>query len=202
MNLSLLLHTFNGYEFVWDGFLSQFHKHWSAEIPLYFGTNTENHDKHDFNKFKVIYSGTGEWSTRLVRLIDQIDTEYVLYMQEDFYLKDSPPSLGYMMNLVKKYDLYRLQISPIVQFYSLYGSEEPFFFHEQAKSKYLVCHQPSIWKKDFLLSCLERTENPWDNEYYGTCRLWERSDTRKKIAIYPCDWYDHMVSKGSFIKKA
>jgi hypothetical protein len=94
-------------------------------------------------------------------------------------------------------DLFRLQISPINQFYSLYGSEIPLIFHEN--SKYLVSHQPSIWKKSFLLDCLKPGENPWQNEYEGTKRLQKDPKIRGKIAIYPCDWYKHMCIKGKAV---
>lgn len=199
MNLSLLVHTFNGYEFCWDGCLESYKKHFWSDIPLYWGTNTPNHDKHDFGQFKVIYSGIGEWSDRLLVLLDQINTDYVLYMQEDFWLTDEPPSLQFLMTLVEKHCLLRLQISPIVQFYSLYGSNWPFFFYEHAKSKYLVNHQPAIWSKKFLISCLEKGENPWQNEYRGTCRLWTQPEKIKgKLAIFPHNWFKHMVSNGKF----
>lgn len=98
---------------------------------------------------------------------------------------------------MKENSTLRLQISPINQFYSLYGSESPFFFHPT--SKYLVSHQPSIWRKDFLLSCLKPGESPWVNEYEGTKRLQNKPEIRQKIAIYPYDWYEHKCIKGQVV---
>lgn len=186
---SLLVHTFNQYERFWDGFLSG----WDLNVgfglsALYFGTDTPEHGAHNFNDFMVLYSGQGEWSDRLIKLIDQIPTDYILYCQEDMWPCKPPPDLENLMQIMAEKDLLRLQISPVVQFYSLYGSEIPLFFHW--KSKYLVSHQPSIWKKDFLLSCLEPNEDPWKNEYEGTKRLNDQSISGK-IAIYPHNWFTH-----------
>lgn len=208
MNLSVLVHTFDGYKHLWPGFFEAFHNHFGYEdCQYFFGTDIETDfvpsKKYDFNPdWEKIYSGPGEWSDRLRRLIAQIPTDYILYFQEDHYLTSGPPDapyypmpdldsfVGYIM---PQKDIQRLQLSPINQFYSLTGSELPLFFHKS--SKYLVSHQPSIWRKDFLLSCLEPGESPWVNEYEGTKRLQKR-DITGKIAIYPCDWYKHMCVKG------
>jgi hypothetical protein len=169
-------------------------------MPMLFGTNTPNHHHRDFRPFRVIYSGTGEWSDRLISLLKQVETEYVWYFQEDHWLTDSPPDYAILSELVNKNGLFRLQISPILKFYTLYGEHPPFFFNETPKSKYLCCHQPSIWNKDFLLSCLQPNETPWENEYKATCRLWARTnEIRGKIAILPYEWYDHVGIKGRLV---
>jgi hypothetical protein len=195
MNLSVLIHTFNGYQHLWKGFLENWPYAGLFNFPMYFGTDVET--DFDTSGFQKIYSGKGEWSDRLVRLLEQIPSEHILYMQEDHWPKNLLPD-QFAMEMVEELDLYRLQLSPVNQFYSLHGSVIPLFFHQ--KSKYLVSHQPSIWKKSFLLECLKPNETPWQNEYAGTIRLNSRNDIREKIAIYPCDWYKHMCIKGKVVE--
>ncbi len=196
-NCSLLVHTFNAYERYWDGFLKGFHKHCDFyggyEMPVYFGTDTFDHQEHDFRYFRVLYSGKGEWSDRLINLLNQIETEYVWYQQEDMWPTAEPPNIEELVHWMQQNDVWRLQISPIVQFYSLTGSKIPLFFHY--KSKYLMSHQPSIWKKSFLLKCLEPNEDPWKNEYQATKRL-NHEGIAGKIAIYPHAWFSHESIKG------
>jgi hypothetical protein len=199
MNLSVLVHTFDGYKHLWPGCVLAWRNLCLPKDAIYFGTDIispsviENKIGHDF---EILYSGPGEWSNRLIKLLEFIPTEYVLYSQEDHWPELEPP-LYEAMEFVIKHDLHRLQISPVNQFYSLTGSELPLFFHKS--SKYLVSHQPSIWRKDFLLSCLEPGESPWVNEYEGTKRLQKR-DISGKIAIYPYDWYSHKCIKGQVQK--
>lgn len=144
----------------------------------------------------MIYSGSGEWSDRLTKLLLKLPYDYLLYMQEDHYPIKAPP-LTDAWQMMDDFGLSRLQISPLNQFYSLSGYHEPYFFHPT--SKYLVSHQPSIWRKDFLLSCLKPGESPWVNEYEGTKRLQNRPEIRQKIAIYPYDWYEHKCIKGQVV---
>lgn len=200
MNLSVLIHTFNGYSFLWGGLAASFCRHWREhDVDLYFGSD-EPHDQRLIfpGIVKPIFSGKGEWSDRLTRLLGEVKTSYVLYIQEDHWLTAPPPELRKMLNIVIDQRLTRLQLSPVNQFYSLHGSEIPLFFHQT--SKYLVSHQPSIWKKSFLMECLKPNETPWQNEYAGTMRLNVRADIREKIAIYPCDWYKHMCTKGKMVE--
>ena len=190
--MTILIHTFNEYSRFWNGCLEGWDKYGYNPI---IGTDIKEHGEYNA---KFLYSGLGEWSNRLKVLLSQIPDEYIIYAQEDHWPVRIPPDFDKMIYLVQKYDLYRLQLSPIIQYYSLVGTNPPFYFHE--KSKYLVSHQPSIWKKSFLLECLAENETPWKNEYEGTKRLNVRSDIQKKIAIYPHDWYSHVCVGGKSVK--
>lgn len=204
MNLSVLVHTFNGYSHLWPGFMEAWEKHWQSRwIHPFFGTDIispEVVENRLGERFNVLYSGPGEWSDRLSRLLDDIPTDYVIYIQEDHYPISLPPDFSDLMEIMKKNDLFRLQISPVVPFYKLFSEGDLLFFDE--KSKYLVSHQPSIWKKSFLLDCLKPGETPWVNEYEGTKRLKGDPKIRKKIAIYPFEWYKHMCIKGKVVESA
>lgn len=201
MNLSLLVHTFNGYQHLWQGSARSFVTWWDEfdhYVPFYWGTDFYPDNAGSVEWYgRLIESGPGEWSDRLRRLLTQIDTDYVLYMQEDHWPKTSPPDLYELMAIVQNNDLFRLQISPIVHFYKLIPSGNIHFFNQD--SKYLVSHQPSIWKKSFLLDCLKPSESPWVNEYEGTKRLKNDPMIEKKIAIYPCDWFTHKCIKGKVV---
>jgi hypothetical protein len=193
LNCSLLVHTFNKYEKYWDGFLKGHAQNFDQFLPSYFGTDTMFHGEHNFGYFEPIYSGEGEWSDRLIKLLEQIPTDFVWYQQEDMWPTRNPPNIQGLLLTMMHDDIWRLQISPIVHFYSLTGAKIPLFFHY--KSKYLVSHQPSIWRKDFLLSCLKPNEDPWKNEYEGTKRL-NIPEMTGKIAIYPHDWFSHESTNG------
>lgn len=202
MNLSVLVHTFDGYKHLWPGCFKAWEPITKAEAcDFYFGTDLPI-DYCNIEPFIPLYSGAGEWSDRLISLLKDIPTDYIFYCQEDHWPTGYPPIFSDLMRIIAKKDLFRLQISPIVPFYRLFSEENTLFFDEN--SKYLVSHQPSIWKKSFLLDCLKPGETPWQNEYKGTLRLQQtgqmRDYIRKKIAIYPCDWYKHMCIKGKMVE--
>lgn len=197
MDLSLLIHTFNQYEFLWDECLEAWSQVDKQNCEYYWGTDTEAYGKHDFGTFHVKNSGVGSWSDRLTRLLHQIPTDYIMYCQEDHWPIKSPPKLNHLMQIVEENDLLRLQISPINRFYTLYGAGIPLFFDQ--KSKYLVSHQPSIWKKSFLLECISYNEDPWLNEYEGTKRLNNDPKIIERIGILPYGWFHHACERGKKI---
>lgn len=196
-NISLLIHTFNQYQFLWPECLQAWKGFYPDNCSLYWGTDTESHDNHDFGKFKPLYSGVGSWSDRLTRLLTKIPTDYVFYCQEDHWPIKSPPNFVELMEIVEENDLLRLQISPINRFYTLNGAGIPLFFDQ--KSKYLVSHQPSIWKKSFLLDCISYNEDPWLNEYEGTKRLNNDPKIIDRIGIIDYQWFHHACERGKKI---
>lgn len=193
-SLAVLVHSFDKYAFLWDGYEKAFKANWQLQYPeVFFASDIETDNKVGF---PMLYSGPGEWSDRLRRILSKMPYDYILYMQEDHWPTRKPP-LQQCWQLMDRMNLDRLQLSPINQFYTLHGASLPLFFHPT--SKYLVSHQPSIWRKSFLLSCLKEGETPWVNEYEGTKRLNNKPEIREKIAIYPCDWYQHKCVKGKII---
>ena len=64
------------------------------------------------------------------------------------------------------------------------------------ESLYLLNHQPSVWNREFLLSCLVKGETPWTNEKEGTKRLSNRPDIDGKIVVIHYDWYNAVCRKG------
>jgi hypothetical protein len=195
MNLCVLIHSFDGYAWLWPGYEKAFWDNWHLNYPeTFFASDVKTDNRTE--KIPMIYSGLGEWSDRLRNLLQQLPFDYILYMQEDHWPTRKPP-LRQCMDLVDRHNLLRLQISTVNQFYTLTGDENLLYFH--GSSKYLVSHQPSIWKKSFFLECLKPGESPWVNEYEGTKRLNNKPEIDRKIAIYPFNWYDHKCVKGKLI---
>jgi hypothetical protein len=198
MNLPVLIHTFNGYNWLWQGCIDGWKQASLPDnIPLYWGTDIETEVNHDFWRFNLLYSGVGNWSDRLVRLLQKIETKYVFYAQEDHWPVKSVPNLGKMMDLVVKNDLLRLQVAPITKYYKVKKGNSISYF--EPDSKYLVSHQPSIWDRKFFLKQITYGETPWINEYEGSKRLKFDPEILQKIAIYDANWFHHACVKGKFI---
>ena len=65
-------------------------------------------------------------------------------------------------------------------------------------SHYLISYSPTIYRKDFLLECLNRDESIWDSEVKGTKRLWVKAFFGRKYKIYRYvkDWYINAIVRG------
>src|SRR2546425_4425090 len=85
--IALLVHACDRYEFLFRGFGYFFGRHWNYDIPCNYYFATENISA-QIHRFQNIKSGGGEWSDRLAFLLqNKIREEYVLYFQEDVWLR-------------------------------------------------------------------------------------------------------------------
>ncbi|TCD21059.1 hypothetical protein EZ456_19190 [Pedobacter psychrodurus] len=175
-NVALLVHACDRYEFLFKGFDYTFSENWDFEIPCnyYFATEVK---EVEVNGFTNIKSGKGEWADRLVTLLSNIDEEYVLYFQEDMWLSKSvnPKFFIALFERAIKNGWQQVKLHSS----SVYKTKETTNFIEgfniaeidNKASNYLMSHQITLWKKDFLLAQLYKQEHPWRNERKGTKRL-------------------------------
>lgn len=195
-SIAVVVHTCDAYEFCWRGWHHYFQAHWDPALPwnVYF-LNEETYVELP----GVIHrpTGVGEWSDRLRRGLEAIPEENVLYLQEDFWPTSPIPALRYF-DVFRALDMHALRIAPESRHYSVFRrfSVGGLPVHRFSRlSHYLVSHQASIWKKDFLLACLAPGENPWVNEERGTERL-QRSRDPLRIYLSPSRWYAAVCRGG------
>jgi hypothetical protein len=176
-HVAVLVHACDRYEFLYKGFDIFFDLYWDKAIPTVNYFATEEKDA-NLKGFKNIKSGKGEWSGRLIKLLqEEIKEEYVIYMQEDMWLSKAV-SVEFFKELID----YAISTSP--NCVKLHSSEiyktipTNIFFNglnlsvlDNRRSDFLMSHQVSLWRKDFLLSQLRKNEHPWRNERRATKRM-------------------------------
>jgi hypothetical protein len=204
---AIVIQTCDKYEFLWKGWRHYFVKHWDFNIPseIWF-CNEENGDNLSILTVKdnglediLIHctTGTAPWGERLIRILDglppEIDT--IFYMQEDFWLHRTLPKHVFESRLKTFRDMdmnaYRC-CEPSKHFLLEDGQQAPYKF--SFLSPYLMTHQASFWKKDFLRSCILPHEDPWQNEKRGTDRIAELAD--HGIYFAPFRFYHTVCQKG------
>lgn len=175
-NIALIVHTCDRYQLLFKGFEYFFLKNWNFEIPVtyYFATEALSVD---VKNFKNIKSGKGEWSNRLVNLLDQIDEDYIIYFQEDMWLS-KPVDKEVFTALFEKtisnnWQLVKLNSSAVFKTSATNTYIKGFNISKinNKESNFLMSHQVSLWNKDFLKQQLKPNEHPWRNERKGTKRL-------------------------------
>lgn len=187
---AVLVHTCDRYELLYQGFEYFFQKYWDFDIACDYFFATEEL-KVNIEGFENIQSGKGEWTTRLAFLLDnKISADYIIYFQEDMWLKDAV-SASFFKNLfdavqqndwqqVKLHTSNEYKTSPTDDF--IEGLNLAVI--DKKSSGYLMSHQITLWRKDFLLQQIQKSEHPWRNERRGTERL--RNSSAK---IYQIDYF-------------
>lgn len=174
--VALLVHACDRYEFLYKGFDIFFSKNWDFKIPCTYYFATEVKDA-TVNGFQNIKSGKGEWADRLATLLKGIEEEYVLYFQEDMWLSKpvNPDFFRQLFNFAKQHDCKQIKLHSSGVYKTLATDEFIEGFNiasiDNNTSDFLMSHQVTLWKKDFLLAQLCKKEHPWRNERKGTKRL-------------------------------
>ena len=193
-DVAALIHTCDAYEFCWAGWQFHFSRHWNAEhnCNVYFANESK---RCHFPGVIHLPTGEGSWADRLSTALQVLAEDYVFYLQEDFW-PTRPVQLDRYYQIARTLAADALRITADSPYYTTY---RPFDVggisvrRFSRSSRYLVTHAASLWKRDFLLSCLEKGESPWENELRGTQRLRQRN---ANLFLCVDDWYEPTCRQG------
>jgi hypothetical protein len=206
MNFTILIGTCDKYSFLWKNFTTLFKKYWDHNIKVdkYFLSETITADIEGFNTFTP---GVVPYSDCIKYALDRISTPYVLWMQDDYFLRKmiTIEQFNQYFEYIEKYNVDRFtpnRYTPHTVHYTFDGKIDNYPRMSQ-NSNYTISMQASIWNKNFLQKCLiqQGTENPWQFEVDGSTRL---NNTSQHCILYELShdqWYQEAMRKGTFTKE-
>jgi len=179
---ALLINTCDKFEDCWYPFFKLFSIYWKdygGKIYLnteykhfsYDGLNiipVQGCVKQDIPKTKI-----ATWSQCLLWALDEIDSEIILYMQEDYFLKDHVKSHlvnDFVQLMQQNPDIECIQLRPGVK----QGERSDYNHLNKIRMNKgdvcILCCQASLWKKSTFLKFLRDYESAWDFELWGSRR--------------------------------
>ena len=175
--LTIFINTCDSYEDCWDPFFKLFSKYWQ-HCPFLIVLNTEIKEySYPGLNIRCTKTSVGEykklgWSECLMLALDSIQTPYILYLQEDYFLEAqvNDRMIFQLLNEMKLMDLDVVQLLESSQLTSPKGKESELILEISSKAKWRLSLQAAIWKKTFLRSHIRAHESPWQLESYGSFR--------------------------------
>lgn len=147
----------DNYSDTWKPFYTLFKKYWDCPYDVYIVTETK-----DCEYFKTIKT-TGSWTERVKKALEQIESEYVIILLDDFFIrrKVDQQRIDYCIGKFEP-DIavfnFETEYSPNIEV-GLDG-----FKQRPNKSEYLCSCQPSIWNRKILIELLDKAMTAWDWE--------------------------------------
>ena len=239
-NICYFIHTCDEYAKFWSGWFDSFQKFWPKDLNwnVYFVNETDDvhftdsrikqiktfKTKKEYVKEEREFDTQGNpfpqygmmkqfdygWTDRLLYALDQIDEEYLLWVQEDMWLKtDVNANLfenAYRFVERNDFNVLRIhRINSMASPYSEFYNKTDLFINDYSIIKinnnagYLMSHQPSIWKKSFLKEVQIPGESFRDNEFEGTERIRKYEDPKIYHLIYDwCHGIPGAATQGNF----
>lgn len=219
LDLSLLVHTCDNYERFWAGMLYTLDFYWDYDrFPVYFANEEKQISDIKFNckgieclpdrRIKQILTGksldkTG-FSTRFIESLKHIPTKYVLYMQEDMWLKRSIDYKIFeeLIDFMEKNNADSVRIHAKLFYYDTYVLEPTEHFIDGKRifknvGEHVLSHNATIWRKDYLLKYQMPGEDAWVNEIEGSKRMSKDNNNNYHYNIH---WYCQpgISDKGEF----
>lgn len=155
------------------------------------------HEIRNLNLISLAFDGanTEPWSTRIRDGIERVKDDNILLITEDILFAPQGQRTGHSIEDIfavfknDELDVLRLDSfpPPIRNTGKIYG-----FLAED--TIYRVSLQPSFWKKNFLLSCMQPNETIWDFEILAS----QRSVSSAKVAALKSRLipYEEVITRG------
>lgn len=222
-DLSLLIHTCDHYEKFWAGMFYTLDFYWDYDhIPVYFANEEKNILDIKYNtkanteyrpdkRIKQILTGKTDrngFSTRFIEAVKKIPTKYVLYMQEDMWLKRSLDTklIDELIKFMDENKADSIRIHAKLFYYDTYNLEptEHIICRQRllkTKGPSFLSHNATIWRKDYILKYQVPGEDPWINEEKGSERMLVDCDNHYHYNIH---WYCQpgISDNGEFSQEA
>lgn len=176
--LTVLVNSCDKYKDLWYPFFELLNINWkSCPYQIVLNTESENYKHENWTiaqPLRILHGGGRTWSERLISCLKQIETEYIMFLLDDFFLhskvkQDRIAEICLWLDNEKEKKIANFQLYPLSAEYDL---EEKYTGFVKAKENYpyLVNCQAAIWRKKALLDILKKEESPWQFEDNGSRR--------------------------------
>ena len=160
--ISIIVMSSDGYKHFWRPFISLYNKNFKNSAKPYIFSNNISFE---YEGVCVTPLGDIEWSSRLRKALKQINTNYVLFMLEDYFISAPVDDSNFriIVNSFIQNDLNYLKLNM-----NHLGSRGFKKTRKVVKMvDYEISLQPSIWNKEYLLSSLpDYPANAWQVEQH------------------------------------
>jgi hypothetical protein len=182
---TILVNSTDSFEECWLPFFKLFTKFWPNCIHKIV-LNTETKD-FNFSGLNILCSKVyGDrldhrltWSECLIKCLDRIEDEIILYLQEDYFI-NGPIDVKQIEDFVTL--MYKEDISHIsLVLFSNHGPWRPtkhsLLWETHQEAEYRISLQAGLWRKERLKYYLRKHENAWQFEVWGTKRSHQIKDS-------------------------
>jgi hypothetical protein len=175
---TVIVNSTDSYQDCWVPFATLFAKFWpdcQQKILL----NTE-HEDFRWPGLPLVASRVAvrdgarnlPWGECLLRCLDLVDTEVVLYLQEDYFLraKVDVETIARLADQARREGIDHISLTPFSTERPWYPSNDPLLCVVDPKAAFRINLQAGLWRTSALRRHLRRHENPWQFEVWGTIR--------------------------------
>jgi hypothetical protein len=179
----LLVNSCDAYSDCWHPFFTLLARYWQPHThAIYLNTDTQAFAFPDLDihcpRVGRTTSRDLTWSDRLLRCLESIPYEIVLYLQEDYFIKDTVDvsMIDWLVDLMAREGISHVSLERSSALGRGEASSHQFLSHIAQNAKYRISTQAGLWRVSALRSYLRRHETVWEFEWCGTIRARRKRD--------------------------
>ena len=165
--MTLTIHTCDKFSDIWDPTTYLLNKNWAdRNVRTLFITDAPTN--REFENIEVISTEAGlDMPKRMSRIIDDIETEYLFYSLDDYFLihKIDTQRIEQLLDLMDYYSIDYLSFKNFHKVSRLLDEKEALYELDLYSGEdYVVNLYPGIWRTSFMKKSLEEEKNIWEYE--------------------------------------
>ncbi len=176
-DLTIVVNTCDAFADCWSPFFRLFTTYWPAcPYPIVLNTETLDYARPEVElRAAKVAAGSPRrltWSECLARCLDGIETPYVLYLQEDYFL-EAPVRAEWIATFL---DAMRAGRADVIRLMECGGSgpwhptADESLWAVDRKAQYRIALQAALWRKAAMRGHLRAHESAWQLEVFGSGR--------------------------------
>lgn len=173
---TIVVSSCDSYEDTWYPFFKILKANWeNIPYPIVLNTETKSFDFEDLNiKTFQMYKDNPkvEWGKRLIDTLERIDTEYILFMLDDFFLLDKVDEnrIFDCINWMDEDTNISVFSFGEMDYVNIKDNKYLEFEKRPQVAPYRFNCQAALWRRKNLISYIRPHENPWEWELLGSQR--------------------------------
>lgn len=178
---SILVNTCDSFEDCWSPFFRLWSLYWpGCPVPVYLNTEHKEYSGPEGGVIslkscagrKIPGRGRATWSQCLKWALEAMETDLVLYLQEDYFLTApvDGEAVGRYAELMHAHpEIPCIQLTP-EGIPAVKPSRYEGLFTSDPDYPWYACCQGALWRRKALASLLREVESAWKFEYFGSRR--------------------------------
>jgi hypothetical protein len=182
---TILVNSTDSFDDCWYPFFKLFAKYWGGGKPkIVLNTETKNFS---YSGLDIICSKVGgskpmqqlAWGECLIRCLNQIGTDIILYVQDDYFLNGSVDveQINAFVKLMVEEQYSHISLVTFSNGGPWQPTKYPLLWEVDQKAPYRISLQAGLWRKDRLRFYVRSHETPWRFEVWGSKRAHRIKDS-------------------------
>ena len=184
-DITIIVHSTDKFSDCWDPFFKLMGSYWpGCRYPILLNTETQSyaHGGLDIQASRISSAPGASWPTwseSLLRCLDSVRTDIVLFMLDDFFINGpvDAETLDYCIGMMRDHSYSSITLTEHGKYRAAVPGPASRLLAIRQDARYRLNTSPALWRVSALRRYLKPAENAWQFEVFGSWRARRTPDT-------------------------